>query len=417
MILSQYNIYLNRDREVSIFNTLSSALVKLDSDTFNSLLTTIKQDSSIAKQLHKMGILVNNRDEEIRKYKYIQYTRMFRNDHILLYICPTMNCNFSCSYCFEGTNKKNINMTEDVEDAIIKFLLRHKHKKISLIWFGGEPLLRIKIIESIVKKLNKNEISYSSSMITNGSLLKDQAIEVLKNMSIEFIQISMDGTKIHHDRRRYFRSGKGSFDVIIDGIERLIAETSIIITIQVTIDKTNLFEYENLLDYFNKRFPVEMKKQRIRLNYNIVKDRTNFDKEGTCMSHHDYFDFLDRIKHSTLSHKAHLFLPDMAYPCMYNTVGSYAIAPDGEIFKCIEHIGNKSKSIGNIVTETISLSKLASCFFKCSHFENEECLNCPVLPVCGGGCPLDRELDNGDNTVSCSFYKTHLSKILSLMEL
>ena len=61
---------------------------------------------------------------------------MFRNNRIVLYICPTMNCNFSCSYCFEAGNKRKINMTEDVEDAIIRFLVKNKEKKdfYNLVW-------------------------------------------------------------------------------------------------------------------------------------------------------------------------------------------------------------------------------------------------------------------------------------------
>ena len=88
-----------------------------------------------------MGIIINDRKEEIQRYKYILYSKMFRYNRILLYICPTMNCNFSCSYCFEVGSKRKINMTEDVEDAIVRFLVKNKEKKISIIWFGGEPLL------------------------------------------------------------------------------------------------------------------------------------------------------------------------------------------------------------------------------------------------------------------------------------
>ena len=115
--------------------------------------------------------------------------------------------------------------------------------------------------------------------------------------------------------------------------------------------------------------------------------------------------------------KFRLSLPDIASPCMYNSADAYAITPDGEIYKCIEHVGNKSRSIGNIVQESISLGKLSSCFFKNNHLENSDCIDCPVLPVCGGGCPLDREVDKDANKMSCSFYKTHLDKILSNIKL
>lgn len=254
MEFSKYNIYAKRDGKVSIFNTFTSALVQLDNDIFNGLFT-IENNSDIIKQLIDMGIIINERKEEIQKYKYIQYSKMFRNNRIVLYICPTMNCNFSCSYCFEAGNKRKINMTEDVEDAIVRFLVKNKEKKISIIWFGGEPLLNIRTIENITKKLEMEHVNYSSSMITNGSLLNSHAIDILKKISIEFIQISMDGTKTIHDSRRYFHSGKGSFNIIISGIKRLLSETSIPITIQVAIDKTNFQEYEKLLVFFNQEFP------------------------------------------------------------------------------------------------------------------------------------------------------------------
>lgn len=416
MDFSRYNIYVKGNDVVTIFNTFTSALVQLNNDSFENLLTS-DTNSETEEKLLAMGILVNNRNDEIQKYKYIQYSRMFRNNQMLLYICPTMNCNFSCSYCFEAGNKTKINMSTEVEDAIVRFISQNKNKKISIIWFGGEPLLNVDTIKNITDRLNKEQINYSSSMITNGSLLTKHAVDILKTISIEFIQISMDGTKAVHDIRRHFRSGKGSFDAIIEGINRILSDTSIPITVQVAIDKTNYQEYEKLLSYFNNNFSSYMDEKRIQLNFNVVKDRTNFDTQGTCMSHQDYFHYLTRLNKLNLKHKMDLFLPKMSQPCMYNTVGAYAITPDGEIYKCIEHVGNPQKSVGNILKENISLSGLATCMFKNNYLENTECMNCPVLPICGGGCPLDREADGGENNVACSFYKKYIDQILSCFSL
>lgn len=72
---------------------------------------------------------------------------------------------------------------------------------------------------------------------------------------------------------------------------------------------------------------------------------------------------------------------------------------------CIE-AGNKNKSIGNIIKESISPKRLSYYFFKTNHLENSECIDCPVLPVCRGACPLDRDrgIDQGVNKVACPFY-------------
>lgn len=415
MEYSAYNIYLHKENVVIIYNTLSNAIVQLDTIAFNQLSTDAY--SELRKELFKQGILVKSHDGELYKYKYMQFSKMFRSDSILLYICPTINCNFSCSYCFESGNKRSGNMSEDVEDAIIEFLVKNKNKKISIVWFGGEPLLNVGTIERISQKLKQNDVSFSASMITNGSLLNERVVEILNDIPMEFVQISMDGTKHVHDSRRHFHSGAGSFDIVIKGIKNLVAGTSIPITIQLSIDKSNYKEYERLLDYFNRAFPTQMDANRIQLNYNIVKDRTDFDRDGVCMNHQDYFDFLIYTDKLCLKNKRPLSLPNMAQPCMYVSRGAYAVAPDGSLYKCIEHIGNKDKSVGNILSKEISLTDISTCFFNQCHMENSECLQCNVMPICGGGCPLDREADNGSNRISCSFYRNYIENILSAINL
>lgn len=60
MILSKYNIYAEKDNVVTIFNTLTSALVQLNKNSFDNLLTDNNNPSTISKLLD-MGILVESR--------------------------------------------------------------------------------------------------------------------------------------------------------------------------------------------------------------------------------------------------------------------------------------------------------------------------------------------------------------------
>ena len=410
---SAFNIYLHKENDVIIYNTLSNAIVQLDAIAFDQLRTEKYQE--LRENLFKQGILVKNHDYELYRYKFMQFSKMFRNDNILLYICPTISCNFSCSYCFESTNKRSGNMSEEVEDAIIEFLVKNKKKKISIVWFGGEPLLNVQTIERISQKLKQNEVSFSASMITNGSLLNERVVEVLNKIPMEYIQISMDGTRTVHDSRRHFHTGIGSFDIIVKGIKNLLTNTSIPITIQLSIDRSNSKEYERLLEFFNLVFPTEMNANRIQMNFNIIKDRTDFDRNGVCMNHQDYFNFLTYANKISVKNKRPLTLPDMAQPCMYVSREAYAIAPDGSLYKCIEHIGNKDKSVGNILTKEISLTDISSCTFSQCYMDNAECQQCKIMPICGGGCPLDREAEFGSNRLSCSFYRDYIDKILSVI--
>lgn len=399
-----------------IYNSLSSAIVQLEQRTFDNLLFA-GEHRELREKLYEQGILVEAHSYELHKYKYMQFSKMFRNDSILLYICPTINCNFSCSYCFESGNKKNGNMLVDVEDAIIDFLVKYKKKKISIVWFGGEPLLNIHSIERITERLKQEHVNFSASMITNGSLLNERIAKSLSKLSLEFIQVSMDGTKSVHDSRRHFHSGTGSFDIIIQGIKNLLSHTSTPVTIQLSIDRRNFHEYERLLDFLNHTFPEQMATKRLQINYNVVKDRTNFDKDGVCMNHLDFFNFLTYASKLDLPNKRPLSLPDMAQPCMYVSRGAYAVTPDGNLYKCIEQIGNPDKAAGNILSKQISLTDVSTCFFNQCYLENSECTQCKILPICGGGCPLDRETDKGSNKISCSFFRDFVENILSELNL
>ena len=106
-------------------------------------------------------------------------------------------------------------------------------------------------------------------------------------------------------------------------------------------------------------------------------------------------------------------MPEKSMPCMYRAENHYAIDPDGNIYKCLEHLGNSSFAIGNILQKNMSITKIVNNIFEDNPFYDTECCNCNVFPICGGGCPLDRIKNRRKKEKSnCSFYKTQLSKLL-----
>lgn len=98
--------------------------------------------------------------------------------------------------------------------------------------------------------------------------------------------------------------------------------------------------------------------------------------------------------------------------CMYKKPTSLAIDSRGFIYPCLELLGVPDKSVGNIVKGEISFSKQANLLFDDSAFDDEECLTCNVFPICGGGCPKDREEFKGNKSAYCTFYKKYLADLL-----
>lgn len=410
---SKYNITTLKDGKLSIFNTLTQSFVNITPSAFEDAL---KQDSELSQKLLDMGIFVSHENEDLHKFQYLYASKMFGQNLLFLYICPTTSCNFRCSYCFEGTQKKKAYMDDEVEKAVVEYIVANKDKEVNIVWFGGEPLMGLTRIASIDRQLKEHSVKYTSSMITNGSLLTKRNVELLNKLPLDFIQISMDGTEKVQDKRRFFHSGKGSFSIIMQGIDRLLSTTSIRITIQVAVDKENIHSYEDLLLYMNTHYPKEMDDKRILMNYNIVGDRTNFDNDNVCFSHSDRMEYIKQIKDLKVKNNVNVGLPGISQPCMYRSANSFAIDAEGYLYKCLEFVGKPTMSVGNLLKHNMSLSKLAECSFSCSAFENEECRNCKVFPICGGGCPTDRLNEMGKNQHSCSFYKEFVSDYLSIIQ-
>lgn len=98
--------------------------------------------------------------------------------------------------------------------------------------------------------------------------------------------------------------------------------------------------------------------------------------------------------------------------CMFRCKSSLAIDSQGNIYKCLEHLGAPNNKVGDLKSGTMSLAKLSHAMFAQNPFHSAECLHCNILPICGGGCPIDREKYIGKDKRFCSIYKENLSELL-----
>ena len=134
--------------------------------------------------------------------------RLIKEDKMLLFITLTQRCNLNCGYCGNGSN-------EDIEDLathnpevvydvnlIKKF---DKVKDLAVCFYGGEPLLRIHLIEQIMPLLPNAKFCLQ----TNGVLLKSLKPEIVRNFNT--ILVSIDGDEATTD----FNRGKGLYKMLI----------------------------------------------------------------------------------------------------------------------------------------------------------------------------------------------------------
>lgn len=144
----------------------------------------------------------------------------------------TERCNLACSYCFENGRRGGADMSEAVAVRGMEWLFENALKsgadRVSVILFGGEPLLLPEICDTILAHGAEfsrwTGIRFEPSIITNATVLTERAAEMLQTAA-EMIpsfhcQLSIDGAEKSQNLYRVFPDGRGSFEAVQGNVER-----------------------------------------------------------------------------------------------------------------------------------------------------------------------------------------------------
>ena len=238
MIWSDYNVIFtsNKKEKTFLYNSLYNVFVEIEPEKVKKI-KQIKSDLKSKKDVKKWTddedfdfLLTNNiittkeNESAYKKMLYIKKKMQISDPTIRGYtIAPTLDCNFNCEYCFEES-RPPIYMDEKTEKAIIEMIKNDSRIRILHIdWYGGEPLMGFDIIERISKEiLTIKNIQYSASIITNGYLLTEEKIKKLKELRVTDIQVTIDGDRETHNKKRPHIKGFGTYDVIIENLKNFI---------------------------------------------------------------------------------------------------------------------------------------------------------------------------------------------------
>jgi uncharacterized protein len=152
-----------------------------------------------------------------------------------LTINVTQICNLHCTYCAAGGDGtygdavKKISIEKTLPQ--IRFFLdqippgEHFH----IAFLGGEPLLYPDALRALgeytLEESKKRGITASFKVTTNGTLINDKAIEALAAIGCN-VTVSLDGPAETNDLQRVGKNGKGTFEDVMKGLNRLIENKS-----------------------------------------------------------------------------------------------------------------------------------------------------------------------------------------------
>ena len=140
-------------------------------------------------------------------------------------LCLTHDCNLRCAYCYAGTKERR-HMDVRTGRRAIDLGLTRTSKRLHLVFFGGEPLVRWEQLVSLTgyarERASRTAVEVRPTVTTNATLLTAERAAWLAREQF-VVAISCDGMREAHDRHRVDRRGCGSFDRTWKGLHRALA--------------------------------------------------------------------------------------------------------------------------------------------------------------------------------------------------
>ena len=298
-------------------------------------------------------------------------------------ILTTTGCNARCFYCFEQGAKVS-NMNEQTAHDVADFIERKGDKKVRIQWFGGEPLVNIRAIDTISNDLKNKKIIFTSKMVTNAYLLDEDVIKKAVNLwNLDSLQITLDGTEEVYNRiKNYvYKDVSSPFKRVLNNIESAL-KSGINVSIRLNMDEHNaedLFDlskmlvekfhhYKNCYIYVVRLFEDTCSK---------IKNREANDRHKLIKNSIELQKFIDdNMPKPDIDKLPKSF--STPNKCMASNDNSVMIVPDGHLGKC-EHFVD-SDFFGSIYNDEYDYKKIAK--YKERKIVSSDCEYCKYRSLC-----------------------------------
>ena len=407
-------VYLKKEKHEELARWLASSLCCQVEDTPD----TIKGEVS---ELIKYKILTQSTTEDEHVLKYIQSKIPIPAVNVC-YMILSEQCNLACKYCFLGNNdihKRELfsleNMTKETAEKALEFFITQikasgfiqEENKPVLIFYGGEPLMNFPVLEYIADKINKTKKqidcikNFEMSVITNGILLDQEKLIRLKELGVG-IAISVDGFSEQSNEMRIDKAGNPIFSRLLSVLNEC-KKLDIDISLSVTLSEETIKDTQHILELIDSYgikglgFNIMMSDENFVLPQKYNEDAAQFIIDS-FIELRKLGIYEDRMMRKLKSFsKAQVYFSDCAA-----TAGSQiVVVPDGSVGICHGCLSDKKYFVTDIYDTTFRASENQTFieWSQLSPVNRDECLSCPALGICGGGCPINAMHLKKGNTI------------------
>ncbi|MER5863018.1 radical SAM protein [Kitasatospora sp. NPDC002040] len=341
-------------------------------------------------------------------------------------LLPTSYCNMGCEYC--GQEHRRAALGRDHREAVLARVLRaaedERTDHLHVAWFGGEPLMAFATLRSmareIVGRVQERGVEFSSKITTNGALLDRRKLRALVHeCGVTRFDITLDGPREIHDAHRPLKSGKPSFDRLVDFLAESVADpefAEVAFILRTNVDVQNHRHVPEYLQEMARRGFAGIRNVTFQLapihSWGNDIDALSLSKDQVARLEIEWFTMM-----------ADLGLNFSALPatvventCVATTLGGEVIGSNGNVFSCTEHPLVPEHERDSVLIPVTALKPgqprppgRFDTWTDRVTAGGMPCSSCWLLPVCGGNCP--KRWDEGE--IACPSMKANLPQRLS----
>ena len=174
----------------------------------------------------------------------------------LLVLQPTPFCNIDCGYCYLNNRSDRTVMAPEVLELALRraFECGLIRGRLEILWHSGEPLVvgrefYARATETIAR-LRPAPVEVVQFLQTNGMLIDERWCEVFRASGM-YLGVSLDGPEDIHDAHRKTRSGAGTFQQTMRGIDCL-RSAGVPFSVLAVLTKQSLGATGRVLDFFER---------------------------------------------------------------------------------------------------------------------------------------------------------------------
>ena len=313
----------------------------------------------------------------------------------------TEACNLACDYCFVPKKKNPKSMDNKTGEAMVDFLIKNSgaEKRISIAFFGGEPLLNFDLIKHVVsygrEKAKEAGKVMNFSATTNGTLfaLKPEILDYWEKNKLGVL-LSVDGCEQTHNLHRKTVDGQGSWKLAISCIPTLRRYLKVF-TVRVTYFPDHFDLLEDVMALMKLGAP----------NIAIVPvAEADFDDPDTWSKVEKMYWDLAKVFVSLARNQCLLplsferkMLVDIwrlrhglgrkRGPCGAGK-GMLGVDTNGDLYPCHRFVAQKEYKLGDVFNgiDPVKRAEFLRINQDVIKGDLEDCAMCRAFAVCGGSC-------------------------------